>query len=406
MSDTRPVVAHLVHHYAAPTETFVVNQVESISRYRVFVGCHHRHRDSLYPLVDGVAAVDRLGPAARRLDRLAYARFALPTPFTASALAHSITAQNPVLAHVHYLSDACYFRGTLRRLGVPFIISGYGYDVSWFPQRARGLAGVLLRRAFREASAVLAMSQDMQGDLIKLGCAPEKIIIHYHGSDASRFAMAEPRDPRAGEIRLLACGRLAEKKGLEITLEALAILRDRGVAGWRLTVIGDGPRRPGIESLIARLDLGERVHLAGHLPYTGPELPARYHEADVLVQPSVWTADGDKEGIPGVIVEGMASGLAVVASRHAGIPAVIEDGVSGLLVPERDPVALAAALERLLQDDALRRRLGSTAAQRAVDEFDLRVRTPVLESIYDRVAGRERSEESLAPSARETVSTR
>jgi colanic acid/amylovoran biosynthesis glycosyltransferase len=321
VNDPRPVVAHLVHHYAAPTETLVVNQIESISRYRVVVGCHHRYRDSLFPFVDGVVAVDILGPVAGRLDRLAYAARALPTPFAASAVARAIKAQNRALAHVHYLSDACYFHGTLRRLGVPFLISGYGYDVSWFPHSVRGLAGVLVRRAFREATAVLAMSSDMRRDLIELGCASDKIITHYYGSDAARFARTQPPEPRSGEIRLLSsCGRLAEKKGLEITLAALAMLRDRGVTGWRSTVLGDGPARPRIERLISRLGLAERVHLAGHIAYTGDDLRAHYHRADVLVQPSVWTDAGDKEGIPGVIVEGMASGLAVVASRHALFP--------------------------------------------------------------------------------------
>jgi glycosyltransferase involved in cell wall biosynthesis len=388
MSDLRPVAAHLVHHYSAPPETFIVNQIASISRYRVVVGCHHRHRDSQYDYDEGVTAADVLGPVTGRLDRAAYAAHGLPTPFAASAIARRLKAHNPALAHVHYLSDACYFHGTLRRLGVPFLISGYGYDVSWFPRRARGLAQVLVRRAFRTASAVLAMSPDMRQDFIALGCPPDKIITHYFGSDTVRFA----REPTArlgeGDVQLLSgCGGLAEKKGLGITLEALALLHRRAVTGWRLTVLGDGPQRPEVERLIAHLGLSDRVRLAGHIAYTSEELPAYYHASDVLVQPSVLTEWGDKEGIPGVIVEGMASGLAVVASRHAGIPSVIEDGASGLLVAERDPAALADALERLIRDHELRRRLGAAAARRAVGELDLRVRTPVLESIYDRVAG-------------------
>ena len=405
--DPRPVVAHLVHHYAAPTESFIVNQIESISGYRVVVGCHHRFRDSLYPLVNGIAATDVLGPLASRLDRLAYAAHALPTPFAASAIARALKSADPVLAHVHYLSDACYFRGTLRKLGVPFVISGYGADVSWFPHSLHGLAGILVRRAFRDATAVIAMSDDMRCDFIRLGCEPEKIITHYYGSDCARFARSQPLQARAGEIHLLSsCGRLAEKKGLEFTLDALALLRDRGVTGWRLTVLGDGPRRPGIEARISRLDLGEHVHLAGHIPYTSDELQALFHGADVLVQPSLSTDAGDKEGIPGVIVEGMASGLAVVASRHAGIPAVIEDGISGLLVPERDPAAVAAAIERLIRDGTLRRRLGAAAARRAANELDLRTRTPVLESIYDHVAGIDRAGRERGVARLEPVSTR
>jgi colanic acid/amylovoran biosynthesis glycosyltransferase len=388
LSDQPPVVAHLVHHYAAPTETFIVNQIESLSRYRACIGCHHRHRESPFVLADGTVAADLLKGLAGSLDRLAYARLTLPTPLAAAAIARGLAAHKPRLAHVHYLSDACYFHGTLRRLRVPFVISGYGYDITWFPRRSRGLAGLLARRALKDATAVLAMSEDMRRDLIALGCPTGKIITHYHGIDTQRFVRRQPRAERAdGDVRLLSCcGRLAEKKGLEVTLQALARLRDRGITGWHLTVMGDGPRRAEIAALIRRLDLAQRVRLRGHVSHFSAALPACYHEADVLIQPSLLTADGDKEGIPGAIIEGMASELAVVATRHAGIPAVLEDGVSGLLVPERDPVALAAAIERLVVDSGLRHRLGAAAARHAIDELDLSVRTPILESIYDRVA--------------------
>jgi colanic acid/amylovoran biosynthesis glycosyltransferase len=119
------------------------------------------------------------------------------------------------------------------------------------------------------------------------------------------------------------------------------------------------------------------------VPYTSDALVEHFRQADVFAHPSI-TVNGLKEGIPGTIVEAMACGLPVVATDHAGIPAVIESGRHGVLVPERDVEALASALDAVMGDVALRERLGRAAAERAARDLDLVTRTLELEAIYDR----------------------
>ncbi len=140
---------------------------------------------------------------------------------------------------------------------------------------------------------------------------------------------------------------MVEKKGLEVGLRAFALLR-RELPGATWHIVGDGPLRPHLEALRQQLSLADSVLLHGTLPH--PEARRVLDQAHILVAPSVTAQDGDQEGIPVVIMEAMAAGLPVVSTRHSGIPELVEDGVTGLLVPERDPEALAQALRRLVLD--------------------------------------------------------
>jgi len=148
----------------------------------------------------------------------------------------------------------------------------------------------------------------------------------------------------------------------------------------RLVVIGDGPLRGALERRA-----GPSVQFLGALP---PEEVAQWmRRAALLAAPSLTAADGDAEGLPNVVVEAAASGLAVVATSHSGIPEAVEDGVSGLLVPEGDAGALAAGLAALLGAEDRRRTMGAAARRLAAQRFDRARLTETLERIYDEVAG-------------------
>jgi colanic acid/amylovoran biosynthesis glycosyltransferase len=380
----RPTVGHVMRAYLANSETFVRNQITALRRYRPVVAAHHRRPGTQFPLDEGVIAQDRLSPPVARLQVLAYraARTALP-PAT-STLARYLREQDARLLHYHFLTDARFLLGVKARAGLPAIASAYGYDVASFPRAWGGLGRLYLRPLFARLDGFLVMSEDMRQDLLDLGCPDAKITVHYHGSDTKRFRHPERVYGKDGPLVVLCVARLSHGKGQHLLLQALRRVERRGRDDFRVVIVGEGPMRSELERLAAEYSWRERVTFAGHVPYTSDALVAHYRRADIFALASITRTDGGKEGIPGTIVEAMASGLPVIGSDLGGIPAVIEPGQHGLLVPEQNVDALASALEALLVDAALRQRLGTAAADRAARELDLDDRTVELERIYDR----------------------
>jgi colanic acid/amylovoran biosynthesis glycosyltransferase len=370
--------------YLAPTETFVYNQIAALRRYRPVVAAHHRRIGNDLPLVTGAVADESLPAPLAAVERAAYRAFRVALPPSTMALERYLRAEDTRLVHYHYLTDARFLLGLKIRLDVPSVVSTYGYDVSSFPSMWHGLGLRYVRAAFRHFDWFLAMSEDMREDLVALGCPEQKVRVHYYGSDTRRFRYPSRTYEPERRLTVLCCGRLEEAKGQRDVLIALRRVERRGRHRFRVVIVGDGSMRAELERLVAEYGWRDRVSFHGHVPYTSHELIKHFHEADVFAHPSV-TVGGLKEGIPGTIVEAMAAGLPVVATRHAGIPAVIDDGENGLLVPERDPDALAAALEQLLTDGSARERLGRAAAQRASRDLDLVPRTVALEEVYDDV---------------------
>jgi colanic acid/amylovoran biosynthesis glycosyltransferase len=381
----RPPVAHAMRAFLAPTETFVHNQMATLRRYRPVVVAHRRRPETEVPLEDGVIATERLRAPLRRLEGRTRPAGDLLLPLALDVLARHVRERGCRLLHFHYLTDARMLIGLQRRTALPALASAYGYDVSMFPRAFGGLGGRYLRRAFDRLDCVLAMSEDMREDIIALGCPATKVSVHYYGSDTVRFRVPERIHAGTAGLTILCAGRLERYKGQELVLEALRRLGPVVVErDLRLVFVGDGSSRPRLEGTVERFGLSDRVTFAGHLPHERAALVEHYRDADLFVHPS-FTLDGLKEGIPGTIVEAMAAGLPVVATQHAGIPAIIQSGRDGLLVPERDVSALAGALEALLESPQLRERLGRAAARRAAGELDLGARTMELERIYDRL---------------------
>ncbi len=200
-----------------------------------------------------------------------------------------------------------------------------------------------------------------------------KIVVAPHGVDTDRFVPGARRVDLAtcaAPLRVLSVGRLVPKKGLTVLLEALAQLAAAGV-DFECRIAGGGPQRAALSDLAVKLGLTEQVSFLGALPQM--QILAHYQWADVFVQASVITPDGDRDGIPNALMEAMASGVAVTASAVAGIPEVVFDGTTGLLVTPGDAVALTAALAELAIDAGLRVRLGTQARDHVVTHLSRRV---------------------------------
>lgn len=200
---------------------------------------------------------------------------------------------------------------------------------------------------------------------------PKDVHLNYHGLDELvwRTAAEAPRGacPREARQVMLAVGRLFRFKGYDYTLAAAARLAARGV-DFELRIVGTGPEEGNLRAAAARLGVESRVSFLGKKSF--PEVLEQMQRADVLVQASIYMEGDHFDGIPNVIAEAMALGTPVVATRVSGIPELVEDGVSGILVAEKDPESLANAAELLLTDAALAVKLAENAKCKVRKLFD------------------------------------
>src|SRR5207245_1460962 len=170
----------------------------------------------------------------------------------------------------------------------------------------------------------------------------------------------------AGPPMILSVARLIPKKGLEDLIEAAAILKRYGRA-FKVEIIGSGPLRNELENRVKQLGMGDCVEFKG--PQPQESVSSAYQRASIFALPCVVTEDGDRDGIPTVVLEAMASGVPVVSTPVSGIPELIESSRDGMLVPPNSPLLLAEALDRLLSDSQLRDRLAQAARAKIESRF-------------------------------------
>jgi len=278
------------------------------------------------------------------------------------AVAGSVCGRRYDVAHVHWVvPNAALLAGLLRTHRVPTVISLHGSDV--FVAERLAPARHLARRALGLAGAITACSGDLSRRAIALGAPPQRLRTVPYGVDSAFFSpvvagsgVRELLGVGPGRRLVLGFGRLVEKKGFAYLIEAAARLRD-----VQLVIAGEGDLRPALERQARELDIA--LSLPGALDRE--RMAAALAGADVVVVPSVVDRSGNVDGLPNSLLEAMAAGKPVVATRVAGIPDVVRDGVNGLLVPEKDATALAAALRRLLDEPDLRATLGASARRTA-----------------------------------------
>ena len=242
---------------------------------------------------------------------------------------------------------------------VPFVVHFRGSDLS--AQRRIGVLGGRYRRLVSIASGGVCKSKQMAAKLEQLGMLPSRILISASGANPALFKAGNPA--LAAPV-FLAVGRFVAKKGPLKTIRAFA-LQPIG----ELWMVGDGPLFEDARRLVQDLQLQARVCFLG--VKTQPEVADLMRQVRVFVQHSLIAPDGDSEGNPVSVMEAQLSGLPVVATRHAGIPDVVLDGCTGLLVEEGDVQGMAAAMERLMADPGLAARFGSAGRDRVLAGFTL-----------------------------------
>jgi len=298
----------------------------------------------------------------------------------------------PGLIHGHFLTDSRFFHPLTKQIkSIPKICSCYGYDVSRFPKKFGFLSSLYLKTIFTDYDIFLAMSLDMKKDLIKIGCPENKIIIHYHGIDTSMFKVERTYLPK-DVLNLLTIGSLVEKKGHLTVLKALNELKNKeNFVKFKYVIVGNGKLKARLKGYVEDHNLENEVFFIDAIKH-GPEFSMQLQDADVFIHPSVITRNGDKEGIPGTIVEAMASGLPVVSTFHAGIPEIIESEFNGLLINEHDHLSLANHIKSLHTSHTLRETLGTNAKNTALNKLDIKIRNKHLQTIYAAALNKKKNE--------------
>ena len=359
-SSSRPRVAVILSGWPRVSESFALNEVLAL------------HRTGLLAAVLALKAGDGGTPHPAAAEIAPMVEILPPGDVTAQAEAAvsrldgiGISAVHGYFAH----APAAVAAAVADKFGVPYGFSVHALD-------ARKVSKQELGERARRAAVVVTCNEDAAAEVEAAGIRPTLV---RHGVDLTAFPATRPagHDP----VELLAVGRMVEKKGFDVLLEALARL-DRP---FRLRLVGDGPLRPRLEAIIAAHRMADRVELVGRC--THATLPDYYAGADVVVVPSVVDSTGDRDGLPNVVLESMASQRPVVASAVAAIPAAVRDGVTGTLVPPRDPDALAGALTALIDSPARRAELGRAARRTAETEFALGRRTEQFCRVLERAYG-------------------
>jgi colanic acid/amylovoran biosynthesis glycosyltransferase len=260
------------------------------------------------------------------------------------------------------------------------VTSFRGFDITKFLATRPGYYEEL----FRCGDLFLPVSKSLRDKLLANGCPAERIRILHSGIDCSRFSFSVRHKEREEVTRLLGIGRFVEKKGWGYAIEAVARLIQSG-RNAHFTIVGDGALRSDVEKKIADCGIQDSVTLLGWCEHR--EITGLLEESHILLAPSVTARDGDLEGIPNVLKEAMAMGIPVISTWHSGIPELVEDGITGYLVPERDVEALTDRLIDVCDNPESWAEMGRKAREKIDAEFDTESINDTLEEIYIRLIG-------------------
>ena len=386
MRNKRKRVGHFVRKLLPPTASFIKNQITAHINY-VPVVVYKEYVES--PFAREIKSScrnlfldNRKIHIEKKYSDFLYRKFRRITKGDVAKILSYLRNDNAKILHFHYGTDAGMYLDIIRYSKLPSVVSFYGYDCSSFPKWYFGYGRYYLSRVFRHVNYVLAMSEDMKNGLIDLGCPDEKIIVHYYGTDVAQFFYKRKYNEKGG-ANLLIVSSLDEKKGHLNVFKALEKTRQGNKIKIRFRVVGDGPLEKKLKQYVKQHNLNEIVTFVGPLKYLSKEFLQEFYNADIFMHPSIVASNGDKEGIPGTIVEAMATGLPVISTYHAGIPYVVRHMETGLLVNEWDINTLVEYICMLAEDANLRKQIGQKAQQYALDELDLKKKEIELERIYD-----------------------
>ncbi|MBD2603201.1 glycosyltransferase [Scytonema hofmannii FACHB-248] len=260
------------------------------------------------------------------------------------------------------------------------ITSFRGYDISWYLKEC---GKDVYNELFVKGDFFLANCEFFRQRAIQLGCDENKIVVHGSGIDCSKFTF-KPRYPHPdGKIRIATTGRLVEKKGIEYSIRAIANLANIH-PNIEYNIIGDGHLKEHLQQVIEELNLADGVKLVGWK--NQKELIEILDQTHLFIAPSVTAEDGNQDAPVNTLKEAMAMGLPVIGTIHGGIPELVEDGISGFLVPERDAEAISEKLSYFIKHPEIWEQMGSSGRDYVEKHYDINKLNDELVETYRQVA--------------------
>lgn len=379
----KPTVAIYVRYFLSPSETFVYRQLQGISdAFHPIVLTTEVRNPELFPF-DEIHARNKtfVDKVQARAQGFFTGQFSVLATAQRKHFTRVLASRQARLIHAHFGHYGLDVLPLASALGMPLLVTLHGHDASVLLRNATYVRNL---RELVEHAHVITVSHNMVDRLAGVGVHPRRLRVHYIGVPIGDFAFVE-RKPvrdklREGElVRFLQVSNFVKKKGHEYTVRAFARYLPKHPAS-ELVLAGDGPCRPEIEQLCRELGVDDHVRFTGTVAKDRVrELMA---EADVFVHHSVTPEDGSMEGLPTVLMEAMATGLVCISSWHSGIPELIDDGVNGFLVHERDVDGYVERLEALAEVEP---DLPARARGKVENQFDMAQQNAELQAIYEEI---------------------
>lgn len=376
--EKRPVAAQYVVTFLKPEMLHLYRQITSLQAFRPVVFCQKRENEAQFPFPDIIVQPK---PRTHQLRRFVQKQL-LDRPITiyqgeARRLQDRLAELQAEVAHVYFGHIGVHLLPFLEIARQPVVVSFHGADAQIDLHKPAHQAAT--RRMFELATLLLVRSESIAERLVAVGADRAKIRLHRTGIPLEQIPFAAPTPPTDGGWRCLQACRLIRKKGLVTSLKAFATFA-RTYPLATFTIAGEGPLLGDLRFLAQELGIASQVKFTGFL--SQEKLHALFRESHLFLHPSELGPDGDQEGVPNSMLEAMASGLPVAATRHGGLPEAVEDGISGHLVAERDDSALAQVLLELAANPEGYLAMSRAASRRVRSQFDLTAQSKVLEGHY------------------------
>lgn len=358
--DIRPLnILFVVGHFPAPSQTFILNMITGL--------IDKGHNVSIFSFKkDKVTDIHPHIGKYQLMDRVIYEKFPQELPEC-----------DIVFCQFGYLGKKIFelkeLEEWLKRKKV--VVCFRGSDLTAYVKNNPKM----YKKLFKQADLFLPVCKYFKKRLVSLGADPNKIVIHHSAIDCSQFFFKKRKPPKDRCIQLVSVCRLVEKKGIHIAISAVAkVLRKNKQTHF--TIVGDGPERIYLEKMIKKMNIADHVTLHGW--GAQGQVVTFLDKSHIFLLPSMRSADGNEEGIPNALKEAMAMGLIAVGTWHAGTPELIEDKISGFLVPEGDSTQLAKTIEYIIEHPEKWSSIGLAGRKKIEDDFEIEKSILLLEKIF------------------------